>query len=324
MKNSFFIQKNLFLMSLISSIFICLSSSSFLSMWMSMEINLFSMIPLITVNQKVFSEKSTMLYFLVQSISSSIIIIAISINSKSLKSLLTTFIFLAIFMKLGMFPFHFWMISMIEGTQWNLTFLIMTMQKIIPISILMMFIHQKIIILFCLLNSFIVSMSGITMFSMRKILGFSSVNHLSMMLIAMILSKKTFKMYFLIYSFMTFSATKTMNLMNTNFLFQTMTIFKNNKMNNTVNLILFMSMAGIPPFLGFLPKMMTILLMLKSEMLITLLIILILNTLSTYFYMRISINNIIMNFNMKKTLKPLEKMSWPFYLVFSPLYILLM
>uniref|UniRef100_UPI0030E26B5A NADH dehydrogenase subunit 2 n=1 Tax=Thrips brevicornis TaxID=3047594 RepID=UPI0030E26B5A len=324
MKNSFYIQKNLFLASLISSIFICLSSSSFLSLWMSMEINLFSMIPLIAINQKMLSEKSTMLYFLIQSVSSSIIIVMISINSKTMKNLLIMLIFLAIFMKLGMFPFHFWLISMIEGTQWKLTFLIMTIQKIIPITILMLFIHQKIIILFCLLNSLITSFSGITMFSMRKILGFSSINHLSIMLIAMILSKKAFKMYFLIYSMMTFSATKFMNETNTNFLFQTMTIFKNNKMSNTVNLILFVSMAGIPPFLGFMPKMMTILLMLKSEMLITILIILILNTLSTFFYLRIVINNIMMNFNMKKTLKPMSKVTLPLYLIFSPLYLLFM
>uniref|UniRef100_UPI0030E1F31C NADH dehydrogenase subunit 2 n=1 Tax=Thrips brunneus TaxID=3118777 RepID=UPI0030E1F31C len=324
MKNSFFIQKNLFLMSLISSIFICLSSSSFLSMWMSMEINLFSMIPLISMNQKIFSEKSTMMYFLIQSISSSIIIISISLNSETLKSFSISLIFMAIFMKLGMFPFHFWMISTIEGMEWNLAFLMMTLQKMIPISVLMMFIHQKMIILFCLMNSFIVAISGITMFSMRKILGFSSVNHLSIMLITMILSKKAFKMYFLIYSFMTFSATKSLKTTNTNFIFQTMTVFKHNKMNNLINLILFLSMAGIPPLLGFMPKMITILLMLKSTMMMSVLIILILNTLSTFFYLRISLNNIIMNMNMKKNIKKSLKMSLPYYLIFSPLYLLLM
>uniref|UniRef100_UPI0030E12BD6 NADH dehydrogenase subunit 2 n=1 Tax=Stenchaetothrips minutus TaxID=3118776 RepID=UPI0030E12BD6 len=324
MKNSFFIQKNLFLMSLISSIIICLSSSSFLSVWMSMEINLFSMIPLISMNQKIFSEKSTMMYFLVQSISSSIIIISVIMNLKVMTSTLTTLIFLAIFLKLGMFPFHFWMISVLEGLEWMLAFLVMTLQKIIPICVLMLFTHQSLIIIFCLLNSFIVAMSGISMFSMRKILGFSSINHLSLMLIAMVLSKKVFKMYFLIYSFMTFSATKTMKILNVNFLFQSMTTLKLNKMNNMVNLIIFMSMAGIPPLLGFMPKMFTILMMLKSNMEISVFLILIFNTLSTFFYLRISLNNILMNFNTKKTIKPVMKLKMPLYLVFSPLCALIM
>uniref|UniRef100_UPI0030E2982A NADH dehydrogenase subunit 2 n=1 Tax=Stenchaetothrips bicolor TaxID=3118775 RepID=UPI0030E2982A len=321
MKNSFFMQKNLFLMTLISSILICLSSSSFLMMWMSMEINLFSMVPLISVNQKIFSEKSTMMYFLVQSISSSIIIISVSLNLKMMSGILITLIFMAIFLKLGVFPFHFWMISMLEGLEWNLAFMMMTLQKIIPISVLMLFIHQKLIITFCLLNSFIVAMSGISMFSMRKILGFSSINHLSMMLIALILSKKVFKMYFLIYTFMTFSATKTMKVLNMNFLFQTMTTFKLNKTNNLVNLILFMSMAGIPPLLGFMPKMMTIMMMLKSNMSITVLMILIFNTLSTFFYLRISMNNILMNLNTKKNFKTMKKLKFPLYLIFSPIYL---
>nr|UEP15868.1 NADH dehydrogenase subunit 2 [Thrips setosus] len=324
MKNLFFIQKNLFLVSLISSIFICLSSSSFLSMWMSMEINLFSMIPLMSEDQKTYSEKSTMIYFLIQSVSSSIVIICVSFNSKDFKSLTMMMIFLAIFVKLGMFPFHIWMICTIEGMSWNLAFFMMTLQKIIPISILMLFIHQETIIMFCLLNSFIVAFSGITMFSMRKIMGFSSINHLSLMLMAMVLSKKTFKMYFFIYSFMTYTSTKIMKKTNTNFLFQTLTIFKSNKLNNLVFLILFLSMAGIPPLLGFMPKLMTILIMMKSNMFTTVFLVLIFNTLSTFFYLRISINNILMNLNLKKTFKKKKSLNTPFYLLMTPLYLLML
>nr|UKT59934.1 NADH dehydrogenase subunit 2 [Thrips palmi] len=323
MKNSFYMQSGLFFFSLMSSIIICLSSNSFLSMWMSMEINLFSMIPLISINQKIFSEKSTMMYFLIQGISSSIIIITIISNIKLTKSIMLIFIFMAIFMKLGLSPFHFWMISMIEGIKWNLAFIIMTVQKIIPICILMFFIHQKMIIFMCLMNSMIVALSGITMYSMRKLMGFSSINHLSLMLISMILSKKIFKMYFLIYSLMTLSATKSMQLMNMNFLSQTMTIFKMSKINNLNNLIIFLSMAGIPPFLGFMPKMITIMLMMKSNMIFSVLVILLLNTITTFLYLRISLNNILMNLNFKKTFKVKKKTKLPLYLLFSPLYLLM-
>uniref|UniRef100_UPI0030DE0EEE NADH dehydrogenase subunit 2 n=1 Tax=Stenchaetothrips biformis TaxID=1100830 RepID=UPI0030DE0EEE len=324
MKNSFYIQKALFLLSLISSITICLSSSSFISMWMSMEINLFSMIPILSTNQKNFSEKSTMMYFLIQSISSSIILISISMNLKFFKNITNFLIYMAIFLKLGMFPFHFWMISVIEGLEWNTAFIIMTIQKIIPISVLMMFMHQKIIILFCLMSSTVAAISGITMFSMRKILGFSSINHLSMMMISLILSKKVFKMYFLIYSLMTFSTTKHLKLLNINLISQSMTFIKLNKTNNLSIMILFLSLAGMPPLLGFLPKMITILLMIKSNMMFTTLLILNLNTLSTYFYLRLSINNILMNLNMKKTFSSSVNVSMPFYLIMSPLYLIFM
>nr|AAN64183.1 NADH dehydrogenase subunit 2 [Thrips imaginis] len=322
MKNLFFIQKNLFIISLISSMMICLSSNSFMSMWMSMEINLFSFIPLISSNQKIMSEKSTMLYFLIQSISSSIFLISFSMNLENLKSMMTTMMILAIFMKLGMFPFHFWMISIIEGMEWEQAFILMTLQKIIPIMILSFMTQQKMIIMFWILNSLIACISGLTMFSTRKILGFSSINHLSIMLMAMILSKKIFKAYFIIYSFMTFSATKMMKTTNLNFLFQSFTEMKKNKANNFTFLLIFLSMAGVPPLLGFMPKMLTLMAMLKSEMFLTITLILIFNTLSTFFYLRMSMNNLLMNSNFSKTKLKTKELKLPLYLIFSPMLFL--
>uniref|UniRef100_UPI0030E336CC NADH dehydrogenase subunit 2 n=1 Tax=Ernothrips longitudinalis TaxID=3045428 RepID=UPI0030E336CC len=324
MKSSFYLQKNLFFFSLISSITICFSCNSFIMMWMSMEINLFSFIPLISIEQKKMSEKSSMMYFLIQSISSSIFLIAFSMNLNNMKSIMSIFLILSIFMKLGLFPFHFWMISAIEGMSWNTAFLLMTIQKIIPITILSFLVKQNFIILFCLLNSLMASISGMTMFSTRKILGFSSINHLSLMLISMLLSKKIFKIYFLVYSFMTLTATKTMKSTKINFLFQTMTNFKENKINNLSILIIFMSMAGIPPFLGFMPKMMTIMIMMKSEMHLTTLLILIFNTLAMFFYMRMTMNNILMNLNLTKMKQSKKKIKFPLFLLTSPAYLLLL
>uniref|UniRef100_UPI0030E13A27 NADH dehydrogenase subunit 2 n=1 Tax=Thrips major TaxID=670476 RepID=UPI0030E13A27 len=323
MKNEFFIQKYIFFLSLISSILICFSSNSFLMMWMSMEINLFSVIPMISMNQKFFSEKSTMLYFLIQGISSSLTLLAISMNLEDMKSMKLLILFLSIFMKLGMFPFHFWMISTIEGMTWEMAFILMTIQKMIPMIILMQIIQKKMMIMFCLLNSMIAALSGITMFSMRKIMGFSSINHLSLMLIGLSISHSTFMTYFMIYSLMTYSATKMMEKMNVNFIFQTLSNIKFNKTNNLILMITFLSMAGIPPLLGFMPKVMIISIMMKSEMFLTTLTILVLNTLSTFFYMRMCINNIIMNMNCYKMMKFKKTMEFPLYMMFTPFLMML-
>lgn len=243
-------------------------------------------------------------------------------NLKFFKNITNFLIYIAIFLKLGIFPFHFWMISVIEGLEWDTAFIIITIQKIIPISVLIIFIHQKIIILFCLIRSTVAAIRGITIFSIRKILGFSSINHLRIIIISLILSKKVFKIYFLIYSLITFSTTKHLKLLNINLISQRITFIKLNKTNNLSSMILFLSLAGIPPLLGFLPKIITILLIIKRNIIFTTLLILNLNTLSTYFYLRLSINNILINLNIKKTFRSSVNVSIPFYLIIRPLYLI--
>lgn len=160
------------------------------------------------------------------------------------------------------------------------------------------------------------------MFSTRKIIGFSSVNHLSIIIIAIILSKKILKIYFLIYFYITFLATKTIKFLNINFIFQRITIKRNNKINNISIIIIFLRIAGIPPFLGFLPKILTLIVILKREIFLSSLIILILNTISTYFYLRLSLNNILLNFNNLKTKRTFFSTKFPFQLFLSPIFII--
>lgn len=182
--------------------------------------------------------------------------------------------------------------------------------------------QQKIIIIFCILNSLIACIRGLTIFSTRKILGFSSINHLRIILIAIILSKKIFKAYFIIYSFITFSATKIIKTTNLNFLFQRFTEIKKNKANNFTFLLIFLRIAGVPPLLGFIPKILTLIAMLKREIFLTITLILIFNTLSTFFYLRISINNLLINSNFSKTKLKTKELKLPLYLIFSPMLFL--
>lgn len=89
------------------------------------------------------------------------------------------------------------------------------------------------------------------------------------------------------------------------------------------NIILFLRIAGIPPLLGFIPKIITVILIIKRNIIITTLLILINNTFSTFFYIRISLNNLLINFNIKKTLKPKKKIRLPFYLIFRPIFLII-
>uniref|UniRef100_UPI0030E28CC8 NADH dehydrogenase subunit 2 n=1 Tax=Ctenothrips transeolineae TaxID=3045420 RepID=UPI0030E28CC8 len=318
-------QKVIFILSLISSMIICMSTNSFLGIWMSMEINLFSFIPLISMNNMMNSEKSTTLYFLIQSISSTIILFSMIYMNLTiyLKDFMIMILLMGMFMKLSLFPFHFWMISMLEGLTWDLCFILMTIQKIIPLFSMMLIINKKIIIILCILNSCLSSINGMSMFSMRKIMGFSSMNNLSLILISLMMSKKMFKIYFFIYVLMTLMCTKMFKVYNINFLFQTMNMYKYNKINNLNMLMVILSMAGIPPFLGFMPKLLMVMKMIELNMIFLSAMIMIFNTLATYFYIRISFTNLMMNLNMSKVKKNKNKMKFPMFILITPMTIFL-
>nr|YP_010963430.1 NADH dehydrogenase subunit 2 [Lefroyothrips lefroyi]WNL54545.1 NADH dehydrogenase subunit 2 [Lefroyothrips lefroyi] len=326
MKNTFLPQKLIFFSALLSSIFICLSSSSFLGIWMSMEINLFSIIPIISTSQMYKSEKSTALYFLIQSISSGMILFSLMIlvTLPMMKNMMMMLLLLGLCNKLGLSPFQFWMMSFLENLPWSLCFIMMTLQKIIPIVAILHIFPKPFLIIICLLSAFVASVSGLNMFSMRKVLGYSSLNHLSLMLLAMLLSKKLFKIYFIIYTLMTFSVTKFLKTMNINFIFQTFDMYKYSSINNLALTITVLGMAGLPPFLGFMPKMFTIMMMVEVGMIMASSFILISNALATFFYLRMCLANLLMNMSKEKIKKSAKFTSLPLYILFSPLVLVLM
>lgn len=162
------------------------------------------------------------------------------------------------------------------------------------------------------------------MFSIRKIIIISSINHLRLIIISLILSKTILKIYFIIYSTITFIATKLFEKLQVNFIFQTITLIKKNKINNIIFLTIFLRIAGVPPFLGFIPKILTIILMIKRKIILTVILILVFNRLSTFIYLRASLNNILINLNINKIKKKDKKSDkFPLFIILRPLIILL-
>uniref|UniRef100_UPI0030DF7E59 NADH dehydrogenase subunit 2 n=1 Tax=Taeniothrips eucharii TaxID=1818613 RepID=UPI0030DF7E59 len=320
MKNMLLSQKLLFMLTMIMSMIMCVSSDTILGIWMSMEINMISFITLMTSNQNMMSEKSTMMYFLIQSISSTMVIMSAMYSQMETyyEEFYMNFMFLAILMKLGMFPFYSWMITTIEGLSWNNCLILTTIQKIIPLMFMTTYIHSKWIITMTMMNMMMATFKGLEMFSLRKILGFSSMNHLSMMMMAMLYSKQLLKFYFMIYLLMTISLTNFLKNSESNLLFQLLNVNKCNKVNNFIMMVLVFSMAGIPPFIGFIPKMLVISMMLKTSMVFTSTLMLILNTTSIFFYMRLMLTNFIMTLNTIKVKKKEKKNMFPLFVMVSP------
>nr|QCI09456.1 NADH dehydrogenase subunit 2 [Urolabida sp. FS-2019] len=285
--------KILMMVTMITGTVITMSSENWLSMWMGMEMNLMSFIPLINLKPHKASYEASMVYFLVQSISSIIllsmvILIMIKMNNMMTKSTLI----MSILIKMGAAPFHMWLPKVMSVMSWNNNIIFMTWQKIAPMYLLNMMEYMKIMNFSIVMTVVIGALGGLNQTSLRKIMAYSSINHLGWMMI-LSKTKDNWIIYIMLYSLLMITVCayfKSFNLLYTNQLF-------NMNMNNLqkMNLIIIMmSLGGMPPMLGFLPKWMVIeeMMMDKSMFIITVMIMF--SMLTLFFYMRISLKVIML------------------------------
>nr|AXS65761.1 NADH dehydrogenase subunit 2 [Staphylinoidea sp. 7 KM-2017] len=299
--------KLMFSFMLIMSILISISSNSWLGMWMGLEINLLSIIPL--MNNKINSSKSeaSMKYFIVQALASTILLFSIILSMKEIfnYSSLSLMINSSLLTKMGAAPFHFWIPEVIEGLDWMNSFIILTIQKFAPSIILMYNISNNIFINFIIIMCMLIGgLMGFNQISLRKLMAYSSINHLGWMIAAMIFCKQIFITYISIYTIISMSLISIFNLYNSFYIQQI--IFN---MNNLIMKMIFsfnmMSLGGLPPFLGFLPKWMVIYSLIMKNFNFTALIMIILTLITLFYYIRIIYSMMILknkNFNFNLTL----------------------
>lgn len=210
-------------------------------------------------------------------------------------------------LKSGTAPFHFWFPSVIEGLTWNSNFILITWQKLAPLIILSYCLRINIIIFIVLFSIVFGRLGGINQTSLRKLIAFSSINHLGWMICGIINNENIWLIYFLFYSFLNFRIVFIFNnfkLFNIN---QTFKIFSSNKFIKISIFVLLLSLGGLPPFLGFFPKWIIIELIIKNNIFFLLIFMLFLTLITLYFYLRISysallLNHININWNYKNNL----------------------
>nr|AVM85703.1 NADH dehydrogenase subunit 2 [Anopheles gambiae] len=298
------ISNNIFLIMLIFSTLVTISSNSWLGAWMGLEINLLSFIPLMNDNKKnLLTSESSLKYFLTQAFASSILLFAIIMlmflynNNLSLYNSFNEILILStLLLKSGAAPFHFWFPEVMEGLSWVNGLILMTWQKIAPLMLISYNFIYNFFMISIILSMLIGSLGGLNQTSIRKLMAFSSINHLGWMLLAMMNNEMLWMTYFLMYSLLSFSIV----LMFNNFkLFYFNQIFNLSMMNPIIKLLIFLnllSLGGLPPFLGFLPKWLVIQNLTAMNQLFILTISVCLTLITLYFYLRLSYSIFMLNY----------------------------
>nr|YP_010902369.1 NADH dehydrogenase subunit 2 [Aedes japonicus]UUK33487.1 NADH dehydrogenase subunit 2 [Aedes japonicus] len=298
------ISNNIFFIMLISGSLISISSNSWLGAWMGLEINLLSFIPLMNEGKKnLMTSESSLKYFLTQAFASSILLFAIIMmmlfyNNWMINNNFNNLLILStLLLKSGAAPFHFWFPGVMEGLSWMNSLTLMTWQKIAPLMLISYNLNYSFFYISIILSMIIGALGGLNQTSLRKLMAFSSINHLGWMLMAMMNNELLWLTYFLLYSFLSMSII----LMFNNFkLFHFNQIFNFSMMNSSNKFFLFLnllSLGGLPPFLGFLPKWLVIQNLVELNQFFLLFIAVCLTLVTLYYYLRMSYSIYMLNYN---------------------------
>nr|YP_010026158.1 NADH dehydrogenase subunit 2 [Mattiphus splendidus]QOQ37002.1 NADH dehydrogenase subunit 2 [Mattiphus splendidus] len=280
--------KSLFLTITILGTMITMSSNNWMSMWMGLEMNMMSFIPLISKNKSKMSSEASMIYFLTQSLSSMILMFSIlmMIYEYSSNNIFNNIIMMALMIKLGAAPFHMWIPEMMAKMSWSSCIMLMTWQKLAPMFMMMNSqINQKTLFMASILSTTIGAIGGLNQTSLKKLMGYSSINHLGWM-ISINKIQNNWMIYWMIYSLMIIMVCTLFNKYNMLFLNQVNSI--NMSLAEKASYMMSMlSMGGLPPFLGFIPKWMVIQTLIQDKMFTMILIMIMMSMVTLFFYMRI-------------------------------------
>nr|UYF13223.1 NADH dehydrogenase subunit 2 [Apodemus peninsulae] len=278
---------------------ITMSSTNLLLMWVGLELSLLAIIPLLINKKNPRSTEAATKYFVTQATASMIILLAIILNYKQLglwvfqqqtNPLLLNITLIALSMKLGLAPFHFWLPEVTQGIQLHTGLILLTWQKIAPLSMLIQnyyLLDHTIIMIFSILSIFIGAWGGLNQTQMRKIMAYSSIAHMGWMLAILPFNPTMTLLNLMIYIILTipmflvlmFNSSTTINSISLMW----------NKTPTTLIMIplILLSLGGLPPLTGFLPKWAIITELLKNNCLIMTTMMAMMALLNLFFYTRL-------------------------------------
>nr|AII98444.1 NADH dehydrogenase subunit 2 [Eulemur rubriventer]AII98956.1 NADH dehydrogenase subunit 2 [Eulemur rubriventer] len=295
-------------------------SSHWLLMWIGLEINMLAIIPILMKKANPRSTEAATKYFLTQATASMLLMFTVVTNTmysgqwgitNMYNQLISFTIILALTMKLGMTPFHFWVPEVTQGISLMSGMLLLTWQKLAPISIMLQIypsMNPNILLLITTLSIMVGGWGGLNQTQLRKIMAYSSIAHMGWMMAILMYCPSMTMLNLLIYLMLTVAMFTMLNV-NTS----TTTLALSNLWSKTPTmtitiLISLLSLGGLPPLTGFLPKWIIVQELTKNNNIMLATTMTILALLNLYFYLRLIYST---SLTMFPTLNNL-KMKWQF------------
>lgn len=135
---------------------------------------------------------------------------------------------------------------------------------------------------------FIGSLGGLNQRSLRKLIAYSSINHVGWIIAALIIGENIWEVYFLIYTFLRLSILLVFNIHQIYHINQNLLILTSDPLTKSCLFLLLLSLGGLPPFLGFLPKWLIIQTMADLNYQLLAVSIVIMTLITLFYYLRLT------------------------------------
>ena len=260
---------------------ITLSSNSWWVGWLGMEINLLGFIILLINNN---SNERALKYFVIQSLSSVILISAALLTENFSIKKISILLNLALFLKLGTAPLHFWLPIIVENIRKYQLIFLLTWQKLAPLYLLFSLPWHNINYFFILSRLIIGAAGSINELRISTLITYSSINHTGWIILTLICNELIRLLYIFMYTLLILAFILPVN----NKQNQTVWFLKNK--NKYIQLLNLLSLGGLPPFTGFIIKWILITEIYQTLYIIINVIIILTRIILLYFYLRVCTN----------------------------------
>ncbi len=308
--------------------FILISSNNFLTAFIGIELQSLSLYLMAAFNTKnLESNEAGIKYFSLGALSSGFLLFGISMvyfDNSSIQfseiehvshftEIGLALILIALFFKVSAAPFHIWTPDVYQGSPTISVLFFATLPKFASLIFLFRFFlemdissYPSLLFIFktvCILSLLIGAYGAITQTVIKRLLAFSSINHIGFILLSILsfkfLSQGIFFFYLLIYlvtNFGVFSVLLTLrNSSGELKLISDLSGLKtHNKSKAIALLVLFFSLAGIPPFAGFFAKFFILSASMNEGFIYLSLIAVLSSVIAAFYYLRV-IKNMFFN-----------------------------
>nr|AKP94171.1 NADH dehydrogenase subunit 2 [Spermophilus dauricus] len=286
-------------LTLFSGTMITLFSSHWLMTWMGLEMSMLAIIPILINKGNPRSTEAACKYFLIQATASMILMMGAMINFMDLGqwtlsnsyNQISSFMFtIALSMKMGLAPFHLWVPEVTQGISLKSGLIMLTWQKIAPISIAYQIapsMNSTLMLSMGLLSIMMGGWGGLNQTQLRKILAYSSIAHMGWMM-AIITYNPTLAVFNLvIYITLTISMFMLLLLYKKTTTLSMSNLWNKSPLLTPMILIILMSLGGLPPLTGFTPKWIILKELISNNNIILPMLMAMLALLNLYFYTRL-------------------------------------
>nr|ASH96857.1 NADH dehydrogenase subunit 2 [Macrhybopsis sp. D AAE-2017] len=275
------------------------ASSHWLLAWMGLEINTLAIVPLMAQHHHPRAVEATTKYFLTQATAAAVILFASTTNAwitgewnmtNMSNPAATTMILAALALKIGLAPMHFWMPEVLQGLDLLTGLILSTWQKLAPLTLIIQTAQAfdpLLLTALGLMSTLIGGWGGLNQTQLRKVLAYSSIAHMGWMIIVLQYAPQLTLLALLMYVLMTSAAFLTLKLLSATKVNTLAAIWSKSPILTTTAALILLSLGGLPPLTGFMPKWFILQELAKQGLPLTATVMALAALISLYFYLRL-------------------------------------